>query len=42
MLTDDRLCDADRFALYGAQHALRNVLDVANRVAELLPPLIPL
>ena len=27
MLEDDRLSDADRFALYGAQQALRNVLE---------------
>ena len=26
MLEDDQLSDADRFALYGAQQALRNVL----------------
>ena len=27
MLDDDRLSDGDRFALYGAQQALRNVLE---------------
>ena len=27
MLEDDRLSDADRFALYGAQQALRTVLE---------------
>ena len=27
MLEDDRMSDADRFALYGAQQALRNVLE---------------
>ena len=26
MLDDDRMSDADRFALYGAQQALRNIL----------------
>lgn len=34
MLTDDRLSDADRFALYGAQHALRNVLDVWQTASQ--------
>ena len=27
MLEDDRMSDADRFALYGAQQALRNTLE---------------
>ena len=27
MLEDDRMSEADRFALYGAQQALRNILE---------------
>ena len=37
MLDDDRLSDGDRFALYGAQQALRNVLepDVCRQLPNL-------
>ncbi len=30
MLEDTRLSDSDRFALYGASQALRNILDAAT------------